>query len=125
VQNRLRLYSGVVLFVFITGHLLNHIFGLVSIRAMQDATVVLLNPWRTWPGLIVLLGALLTHAGFALWAFWRRRNFKLKAWEAVQLVFGLAIPLFLAAHIAANGILPAISVYESSYISSRWPLRRR
>lgn len=116
--NRLRLYSGFVLFVFVTGHLLNHIFGLVSIRAMQDAAVVLLNPWRTWPGMVLLGGALLVHAGLALWAFWIRRNFKLKAWEAVQLVFGLAIPLFLAAHVAANAVLPAISIFESSYIST-------
>ncbi len=118
MQNRLRLYSGMILFVFVTGHLLNHIFGLVSIRAMQDATAVFLGPWRTWPGVVVLTGALLTHAGLALWAFWNRRSFKLKVWEAVQLVFGLAIPMFLAAHIAANVILPAISIHESSYIST-------
>jgi len=118
VQNRLRLYSGIVLFVFVTGHLINHMFGLVSIRAMQDAATVLLDPWRSWPGLILLGGALLVHAGLALWAFWIRRNFKLKAWEAVQLVFGLAIPLFLAAHVAANGVLPAISAFKSSYIAT-------
>lgn len=118
MRNRLRLCSGVILFIFVTGHLLNHTMGLISLQAMQAATVVFLSPWRTWPGLVLLAGALLVHAGVVLWAFWSRRNFRLKAWEAVQLVTGLSIPPLLAAHVAANGVLPAISDYNSTYIST-------
>ena len=118
MQNRLRLYSGIVLFAYVTGHLLNHTMGLISIPMMQAATEVLLDPWRTWPGIVLLVGALLVHTGVVLWAFWRRRNFRLKTWEAVQLVFGLLIPPLLAAHVAANGILPAISGYNSTYIAT-------
>jgi adenylate cyclase len=118
MQNRLRLGSGLVMFVFVTGHLLNHVMGLISLEVMQAATVVFTDPWQTWPGMVLLVGALLAHAGIVLWGFWCRRNFRLKAWEAVQLVFGLAIPPFLAAHVAANGILPAISTYPSSYIET-------
>lgn len=118
MRNRLRLCSGIILFVFVTGHLLNHMMGLISLDVMQAATTIFLKPWRTWPGMVLLSGALIVHAAIVLWAFWCRRNFRLKAWEAVQLVSGLAIPFFMAAHIAANGILPAISPYESSYLEA-------
>ncbi len=116
MRNQLRLYSGVILFIYVTGHLFNHMVGLISLQAMQAATVVFTDPWQTWPGIVLLAGALLVHAGVVLWGFWSRRSFKLKAWEAVQLVFGLAIPPLLAAHVAANGILPAISPYEGVYL---------
>ncbi|MDA7949186.1 MAG: 2Fe-2S iron-sulfur cluster-binding protein [Hyphomicrobiaceae bacterium] len=118
LRNRLRLGSGIVMFVFVTGHLINHMFGLVSIGAMQDATGILLAPWRTWPGTILLAGAFLVHIYIAVSAFWRRRTFRLKRWEMVQLFFGLAIPPLLAAHVAANGVLPEISTFDSSYIDT-------
>ncbi len=118
MRNRLRLTSGVILFVYVTGHLLNHTMGLISIPVMQSATAVFLDPWRTWPGIVLLVGALLVHAGVGLWAFWTRRSFKLKKWEAVQLGFGLAIPPLLAAHVAANGVLSAISDYNSTYVAT-------
>ena len=118
IRNRLRLGSGIVMFVFVTGHLLNHMFGLVSVGAMQNATTVLLDPWRTWPGTVLLAGAFLVHIYIAISAFWRRRTFRLKRWEMVQLYFGLAIPPMLAAHVAANGALPEISTYDSSYIDT-------
>ncbi|MEM8878884.1 MAG: adenylate/guanylate cyclase domain-containing protein [Pseudomonadota bacterium] len=118
LRNRLRLGSGIIMFVFVTGHLINHMFGLVSVDAMQDATVVLLDPWRTWPGATLLAGAFLVHIYIAISAFWRRRTFRLKRWEMVQLFFGLATPPMLAAHLAANGVLPEISTYKTSYIDT-------
>ena len=118
LRNRLRLGSGIIMFVFVFGHLLNHMFGLVSVRAMQDATAVLLDPWRTWPGTVVLAAAFLIHIYIAVSAFWRRRTFRMKRWEMVQLYFGLAIPPILAAHIAANGVLPEISTYNASYMET-------
>ena len=118
LRNRLRLGSGTIMFVFVTGHLINHMFGLVSIGAMQNATAILLDPWRTWPGTVLLAGAFLVHIYIAVSAFWRRRTLRMKRWEMVQLYFGLAIPPLLAAHIAANGVLPDISTYDASYIET-------
>ncbi len=118
LRNRLRLGSGIIMFVFVTGHLINHMFGLVSIGAMQNATAILLDPWRTWPGTVLLAGAFLVHIYIAVSAFWRRRTLRMKRWEMVQLYFGLAIPPLLAAHIAANGVLPDISTYDASYIET-------
>lgn len=116
LRNRLRLGSGLVMFVFVTGHFLNHALGLISLEAMQAGTAVFTDPWRTWPGMLLLYGAIVIHAGIALWSVWVRRHFRLIAWEAVQLGFGLLIPPLLGAHFAANAILPSVSTYESTYL---------
>jgi adenylate cyclase len=116
MRNMLRLGTGLIMFIYVTGHLLNHALGLISVQVMQSVTAIFVGPWRTVPGMILLGGALVIHMAVALSSFWRRRNFRLKTWEAVQLVSGLAIPPLLAAHVAANGILPAVSDYESSYL---------
>jgi adenylate cyclase len=58
---RLRLASGLVLFAFVVGHLLNHTLGLVSLAAMDRATALSLGPWRTLPGTLLLAGAACVH----------------------------------------------------------------
>ena len=44
MRNRLRLYSGLILFVFVTGHLFNHTLGLVSLEAMEAARSIFIKP---------------------------------------------------------------------------------
>ena len=43
---RLRLVSGIVLFVYLTTHLLNHALGLVSLEAMEQGRLAFLAVWR-------------------------------------------------------------------------------
>ena len=40
----LRLYSGLVPFAYVVGHLANHAFGLVSIEAMNAGMAVTIEP---------------------------------------------------------------------------------
>lgn len=115
MRNKLRLYSGLILFFFVCGHFLNHILGLVSLEWMNAGRAWTITPWRTLPGTVLLTGAALVHAGAALWSLWMRRNLKLPVWELVQLVFGLMIPLFLAAHVAGTRGLSEISQFQGSY----------
>lgn len=122
MRNQLRQWSGLILFTFVTGHLLNHMLGLVSLAAMEAATAVFIDPWRTLLGTVLLVGAILVHAGNALWALWVRRNLKLRGWEAAQLILGLSIPLLLAVHVTANGILPTISGFEASYAGTLYAI---
>ncbi len=98
---KLRLWTGQILFVYATCHLLNMAFGIRSIEAMRAAGTVLLAPWQSAPGATLLYGALLLHAGLGLHAFWRRRHLRIPAVEKMQLFLGLAIPLLLIAHAAA------------------------
>ncbi|MBO6864796.1 MAG: hypothetical protein JJ878_19410, partial [Alphaproteobacteria bacterium] len=43
IQARLRAISGSILFLFLTCHLINHAFGLVSFQAMGDAHRILMT----------------------------------------------------------------------------------
>lgn len=44
---RLRLYSGLLLFVYVVGHLLNHTAGIVSLDAMSAVNRLFAYPWRS------------------------------------------------------------------------------
>ncbi|MBX3570136.1 MAG: adenylate/guanylate cyclase domain-containing protein [Rhizobiaceae bacterium] len=110
MTRRLRLWSGLVLFLYASCHLVNHAFGIRSIEAMDAAGDVLLDPWQSPPGLAVLYAALLLHAGLGIRAFWRRRHLRIPLLEKAQLLLGLAIPILLIAHAAA--IRYAEAVYD-------------
>ncbi len=102
--NHLRAYSGLVLFTYVVGHLINHAFGLVSIRLMNRATAWLIDPWETSVGTVLLCGALLIHVGIALRSLYLRRSLAMSWWEAAQLSLGLLIPLILAPHVVGTRV---------------------
>ena len=112
---RVRLGTGLVLFVFAATHFLNHALGLVSLEAM-----VAFDHWRTAitrsaVGAIVLALALLVHAGAALAKISQRRTFRLPPWEWLQLALGLSIPLLLLPHVVNTRISNVAFGIETSY----------
>ncbi len=108
----MRLYSGLILFMFVSGHFINHALGLISLELMLQASEIFIAPWQTLPGSTLLYGAFFIHAGVALYALFQRRTLKMPAWEAIQLIAGFLAPLMLAAHVAGtwglsrSGFLP-------------------
>ncbi len=100
--HRLRLISGLVLFVYVATHLLNQGLGLVSRDAMQAALDPLEAVWRSVPGTVALYGALLAHVVLVLYSLYRRRDLRMPAREVVQVLMGLSVPLLLANHIIAT-----------------------
>ncbi len=113
--HRLRLASGLVLFSFVLCHFLNHALGLLSLGAMDRGLVLFLAVWGTVPGLAVLAGAALIHAGIALLSIWRRRHLRLHAWEAVQLGLGLLIPPLLVEHVLGTRLSYELYGVEANY----------
>lgn len=105
---RLRLWTGLTLFLYAAMHLLNQAFGIRSIEAMEMASRVLFQPWQSLPGRVLLYGGLAIHAALGLRALYRRRHLRLPAVDAVQLVFGLAIPAVLFAHAGAIAYLKGV-----------------
>ena len=98
-MTRARVASGLVLFAYALFHFLNLGLGLFSpalMDAFQDGRQVVT---RSLPGEILLYGALLTHAGLALYKLAQRRTWRMPVWEAVQITLGLFIPLALIDHI--------------------------
>ena len=101
-ERRLRLATGLIIACFVVGHFLNHSLGVVSIDAMDRLRAVLSAWWRSAPGTVLLYGSLLTHFALALVSLYRRTTLRMPAWEATQLVLGLAVPPLLIAHIVGT-----------------------
>ena len=123
---RVRLVSGLVLFVFVTTHFVNHALGLISLGAMEDGREWFLLLWRNAAGTVLLYGALLTHFCLALWSLYRRRHLRMPLWEALQLLLGLTIPPLLVGHVVATRIgyelVDAIDAY-TRFVLVYWQLR--
>ena len=83
--------------------------GLISVEAMDAALPFTMAPWRSPPGTVLLLGALLMHFGLSLRALYVRRTLRMSYREAAQLALGLVIPFLLAAHVVAARIEPALT----------------
>src|SRR5262245_35306522 len=101
---RLRLISGLVMFAYVTTHLLNHAVGLISLQAMEDVRWYFFRIWSNRPAQLLLYGSFLIHFALALYALWQRRTLRLRIGELAQLILGFAIPLLLARHVVGTRI---------------------
>jgi adenylate cyclase len=115
LAQRVRLGTGLVLFVFAATHFFNHALGLFSLQAMVE-----FDHWRTAitrsvAGALVLAFALIVHAGAALVKVAQRRSFRLPGWEWLQLALGLAIPLLLLPHVVNTRISNLAFGIDTSY----------
>ncbi|MGJ4889640.1 adenylate/guanylate cyclase domain-containing protein [Bradyrhizobium sp. HKCCYLRH3099] len=120
----LRLVSGLVLFAFAATHFLNHAVGLFSLEAMDEAQEWRLLVTRSWPGMIVLAGALLTHAALAFAKTIQRGTWRLPPWELIQLATGFAIPVLLLPHLVETHVAHALFGVQDGYLYALallWP----
>ena len=113
--NKTRLYSGLVLFTYVSIHLINHSLGLISVMAMQAMLDRVEHIWESIPGTVVLYGALLIHLSLALLALYRRRSLRMPAMEAAQLCLGFLIPFLLAQHLAATRLTYSLYDGDDTY----------
>lgn len=124
----LRLWSGVVLFVYATFHLANHAVGLVSLRAMERALDVFSAVWTGAVGTTLLYGALVVHIALVLWSFYRRRSLQFTATEWLQLALGALILPLGVVHVVGTGVARLVAGIDPSYAyvlfsiwSDGWP----
>jgi adenylate cyclase len=117
---QLRTISGVVLFVYVLMHMLNHSLGLASLQAM-DAWRWSLS-WQFPGGWIVILTAALAHSAHALWSLYDRRVMRMPAWQFIQLLLGLSIPFLLVEHVLGTravaelyGVNPNYAMVQLTY----------
>jgi adenylate cyclase len=112
---RLRLISGLVLFGYVTTHLLNHALGLVSVEAAEAGRTWFVAVWRHPIGTLLLYSSLICHLALALYAVYLRRHFRLPRWELVRLGLGLLIPLQLLQHIVGTRVQHEIFGVQDGY----------
>lgn len=102
VLQRLRLGSGLVLFCYVSLHLLNHALGLVSLAAMEAGREWFLFVWRSPVGSLLLNGSLSVHVALALVSVYYYRHSRLSLRERFQFASGFLIPPLLIFHIVGT-----------------------
>ena len=113
---RIRLWSAYVLLLYVTMHLLNHAFGLVSLRVLEQSREWFLYIWQNPIGQTALYGALLVHFSLAMWSVFRRRALHLSFWEWMQLGLGASIVPLAAVHVTGTRI--ALDYFD---VNSNYP----
>jgi adenylate cyclase len=62
---RLRLATGIILFIYISSHLLNHALGLISLNLAERVLATAKDVWYSRPGTLLLYGAAAAHVFLA------------------------------------------------------------
>ena len=104
IWRRVRLATGLLLLVFVAGHLCNLAIGLVSVDVMERWRSVLLTPWQTRLGQALLLTAAVVHAGLGLASLASRHSLVMSRTDWVQLLLGLVTPPLLANHVVGLAV---------------------
>lgn len=123
-ERTIRLWAGVVLFVFVATHLLNHAVGIFGVDAMSVVQGWRVALWRSWIGTTVLYGAAALHMVLALKRIVERRTWRMPLREAVQIALGLAIPVLIYEHIIGTRVLAQFHGVDDSYLATLrqlWP----
>ncbi|MCF6234103.1 MAG: adenylate/guanylate cyclase domain-containing protein [Rhodobacteraceae bacterium] len=96
---RIRIGSGLVLFLFALLHFINLGLGLISPDWMEVFQTGRQYVTHSAPGTVILYAAFLAHIGLAIVSLAARRTLKMPIWEATQIALGLAVPFLLIKHI--------------------------
>jgi adenylate cyclase len=123
LRRTLRMTSGLVLFVYITAHLVNHALGLVSLSAAEEGLSLAIEVWYSLPGTILLYGAAAVHFVLALWAVYERRTFRLPPAELLRIALGFTLPVILINHFANTRLAYDLFGLSSDYtrvIANLW-----
>ena len=95
---QVRLVCGLIMFSYIFSHFFNHALGNYSYATMEAWLRFHVWWWRIPIVNYTLYAAATIHFFLGLWALYQRRHFRYTAIEITQLIFGLSIPLLMAAH---------------------------
>ena len=97
---RAMIFTGLVMFVFVTMHLTNLALGLISVRVMEDWRWALSGVWSSVPPLKILLQvSLVVHFFLALVSLYWRNTLRIPTYDLVQLGAGILIIPLLAMHV--------------------------
>lgn len=98
VLRAVRIWSGLFLLAFVTSHLTNLSFGLISIAAMDSARAYLSGVWTGPVTGSLLLASFVTHFLLGLWALYVRPTLRTNTQDIVQLLTGVLVVPLLATH---------------------------
>ena len=103
---RVRLYSGVVLFVYAITHLLNHSLNVFSLDAASYAKEHYFRPiWKSQVGTIALYGSFIVHVPLGVMSIISRKSFKISTREWLQIIFIILALFVFVQHVASMYLL--------------------
>jgi adenylate cyclase len=114
-HKQLRLLSGLVMFVYIAIHLLNHGLGIISLAVAESGLRIEMVLWRTPIMTILLYGAVAVHFLLALWTLYNRADWRLPWVEVLRLASGFSFPLLLINHAVTTRLGNALFGIKPSY----------
>jgi adenylate cyclase len=112
---RLRLVSGLVMFVYLTLHLVNHALGIISLDLAEKGLRLAMALWRNPVASFLLYGAAFVHVALALSTLYSRREWHLPAIEILRLLAGFSFPLLLIGHAVTTRLGDDIFAIAPSY----------
>lgn len=99
LEQKLRLYSGLVIAFFLVLHLLNAGLGIVGLQLMDRFGEALFTLWSIPVFSIILYGSFVIHIVLLYVGLYRRRSLKMPWWNILQYALALLLPLLLIGHI--------------------------
>ena len=118
----LRLGSGLILFAYVSFHLVNHALGLISLAAAERGLRVAVAVWHSLPGTVLLYGAAGIHITLAFVALYERRTLRMPPLEALRIALGLLIPTLLIAHAVTTRLAFEAYGVQPDYARVVWML---
>jgi adenylate cyclase len=123
IWQRLRIFSGLVLFVFAFFHLLNHALGIWGVGPMEAFQAWRVPIQRSLPVSALLAAAFFTHLFLNLWRIATRSTWRMPLWEGLQIALGLSIPVLLMQHapyLRAAASIEGVSTTYSRVLPALW-----
>jgi adenylate cyclase len=117
LEREVRLWAGLILMVFAASHFLNHALGIFGVSVMSEAQTLRTAVWRSWPGTILLYGALAVHVALSLRRLIGRRTWRMPPLEAFQIALGILIPVLLFGHVVGTRTLSSFAGTDDSYVN--------
>lgn len=112
---KLRLITGVIIFTFVTLHLLNHALLLISEEAAGGVLRYFKMLWRNPLGVVLFYGSLAIHFLLALRMLYMRRSLANRPMWIFQVGAGLLLPLLVVQHVVAARIPVMFKGVDSDY----------
>ncbi|WP_414143606.1 hypothetical protein [Burkholderia stagnalis] len=111
----LQLGSGIVLWLYVSIHLVNHALGIWSIDIAERGLTLAIALWRSAPGTVLLYGAAGLHFALAIRTIYSRRHWALPRAEWFRQWAGLSLPLLLIRHVVGTRVATTLFGFEPTY----------
>ena len=99
---RWRILTGLVMWIYMAAHMLNHSLGLISLRVAEAGIKLAILLIHSWPVSLLLYGAFGLHLCLAIIGIARRPSLRMPWLEYLRIALGLGFPLMLIGHVFAT-----------------------